>query len=397
MAFLSPWTTRLAPFAFGLWASACASVPATLPAAPTVVHPSLERVCVSGDALARRAPSALAYQIDNPGGRPVAPLDERECFFPWVEAAGWSRVQALPGLSDPPRAIAFGIRADQAVGGASFELGADKTITRAMLGGPVGLTWTWDQAGRALARFDFTWADARVTVGGRLGGTTRVHLGRDVPGGAARVWESTVFATEGEGPLQEAHAADGPLAFPAPRAHALSGVHPICPLSDREIWEDFDGRAPRVQRCLRGGRDWLRVERDVLGRPTTIIEQPESAGGPRTVRTIHLEWHARGHVPASLTIVRDDMPDGLEARFDARGVPELTRHHRLGLVEGLEVTWSDGRARSARLWTEGEPGPTRRIVPRPGPSGDRREQPRLSVDLPVLSPSAPEGGTAWVD
>ncbi|MCC6624387.1 MAG: hypothetical protein IT385_24260 [Deltaproteobacteria bacterium] len=381
------------PLALGLVA-ACASAPESPPRPPGPLQASLERVCVPGGALASRGPAEIAYRIATPGGRFLGPLDERECFFPGADEAGWARVQALPGEHDVPRAIAYGLLADAGVGGASFELGPAHTITRATLGGPVGLTWTWDEAGRALARFDFAWADARATVGGRLGGTTRVHLGRDVPGDAKRVWESTVFSSDGPGPLQEAHAADGPLAFPTPHAHALSGIHPICPLSDREIWEDFDGRVPRVQRCLRGGRDWLRVERDVLGRPTSIVEIPESAGGPRTVRTIHLAWHGQSHVPASLSVARDDVPDGLEARFDARGVPELTRHHRLGLVEGLEITWADGRARSARLWAEGEPGPMRRIVPRSGPAG--REQPRLSVDLQIPTPAAGPG-TASLD
>ena len=181
-----------------------------------------------------------------------------------------------------------------------------------------------------------------------------------------------------------------------PTALSMSGIHPICPLTDREIWEDFDGRVPRVQRCVRGGADWLRIERDAQGRIVTVSEDPSAAGGPQSVRTIHIGWNTSGSAPASLSVERDGMVDGLEARFDAHGVPTLTRHHRLGHIDGLEVQWQDVRARAARLYVDGVAGPARTIVPRSSVDVGRRGQPHLSIELPIL-PEPEDRGAAWLD
>ncbi|HRE88695.1 MAG TPA: hypothetical protein PK095_06090, partial [Myxococcota bacterium] len=49
----------------------------------------------------------------------------------------------------------------------------------------------------------------------------------------------------------------------------------------------------------------------------------------------------------------DARKEGLEAHFSSRGVPEVTRIHKRGQLEGLAVIWERARARGARMYSAG--------------------------------------------
>ncbi|MFO0746045.1 MAG: hypothetical protein U1F43_10275 [Myxococcota bacterium] len=392
---------------------ACASVPVA-PVAAAPAYPHLERVCVSAEGLTGRVTALSAFAVDTPGGRPVVTTAARECFFPWVETAGWARVETAapdrkrhdepapgePGASTATKNYVFGMAEDglahptageasAPLGAASFDIDETGSISHATLGGPLTVSWRWDDAGRTLARLDLGWRDTELSVGGKLGGTTRVHVARAAGGGALRVWESTVFGdADSDNRLHEAWVADGPIVTAAPTPLAMSGIHPICPLSAREQWEDFDGVAPRVQKCLRAGVEWLRIERDPKGRITTIAERRAQSD-----RTIRFEWHD-GAVPSRVWVESGGLADGLDVRFDDHALPTVTRHYRLGRQEGLEVEWQRGRAKAARIWVDGTRGPERGIIDRTTSIG-MRDQPQLTIDIPVLPSGLPAG--AWLD
>jgi hypothetical protein len=139
---------------------------------------------------------------------------------------------------------------------------------------------------------------------------------------------------------------------PYPEGQGELAVFPICPLGEREVWDDWNGRFPRVMRCLRGDAEWLRIERDDRGRIVTIAERRlgEKVSHERALR---ISWHPLGLVPERMWVELDARKEGLEAHFSQRGVPEVTRLHKRGQLDGLAVIWERARARGARMYSAG--------------------------------------------
>lgn len=336
-------------FAMTALLAACASAPQIQEAAlqPKV---DLERMCMQAD------------------GRD----NERACFL--VPADGsitngvfelgrgvWARLITTPGGTSKhglDRTTAHGLFAERPTGVANMLLTREGAIDHATLSGPMGLAWRWDRSG-SLAQLDLVWHDSQVTITHRGGGATRVQ----VVAQGSHFWESTVSvdpqAEVARG--EEAWVADGPVAVPMPKATSLGGIFPLCPIGDEEHWEGWNGRFAQTQTCLRKGEAWLVLERDWAGRITSIAEArvprqalgEEAAGFEANRREIRIEWRDDSITPERIVVLIDGRPDGLEARFSPRGLPNLTRHFRQGRPDGLEIEWQYVRAQSVRRFKDG--------------------------------------------
>lgn len=328
---------------------ACASVPREEAPVARVHIPTLERLCIDreGEAAfssASRGSTRTCYLM------PPAPDDgdSRALELVRPEETVWSRVTSGAG-GHRDQHIAHGQFKDRATGTVRWNIGEDGRIVDASLMGQVGVSWRWDPQG--LAQLDLMWADRQVTINGRPA-ATRVQVGF----GGAHYWESTVMTRPDEERALEAWLADGRMDVPYPEGQGELAAFPICPLGDREVWDDFNGRFPRVMRCLRGDAEWLRIERDDRGRIVTIAERRLSGaegGSGANERALRISWHAVGLVPERVWVELDARKEGLEAHFSSRGVPEVTRIHKRGQLEGLAVIWERARAKGARMYSAG--------------------------------------------
>lgn len=333
----------------GLSASlgACASVPREEAPVARVHVPTLERLCIDREGEAAfssvaRGSTRTCYLM------PPAQDDGSASELVRPEETVWSRVTSGAG-GHRDQHVAHGQLKDSATGVVRWTFGEDGRIVEASLMGQVGLSWRWDPHG--LAQLDLVWPDRQVTINGRAS-ATRVQVGL----GGAHYWESTVMTRPDEERALEAWLADGRMDVPYPEGQGELAAFPVCPLGDREVWDDFNGRFPRVMRCLRGDAEWLRIERDDRGRIVTIAERRLGGSGEGKVaneRALRVSWHAVGLVPERVWVELDARKEGLEAHFSARGVPEVTRIHKRGQLEGLAVIWEKARAKGARMYSAG--------------------------------------------
>jgi len=334
---------------------ACASAPRQ--EAPLVHVPTLERLCFDRDGqgeLGRKAGFGMTHTCYL---MPPAEEGTTSQAVTRPEETVWSRVtETVHGQTR--QYAAHGRNKQENAGNVRLQMGADGRITEGSIVGHLALSWRWDAEHSGLAQLDLVWPDRQVTVTGRRGQAQRVQVGV----GGSRFWESTVTASpEGQAKATEAWIADGRLDVPFPDGTGEMGVYPICPLGDREVWDDWNGRFPRVMRCLRGDAEWLRLERDGRGRIVTIAEKRMRGvdgavvvEGERSFeRTIRITWHEHGMVPERIWVEVDARKDGLEASFSPRGVPEMTRQYRRGQIDGLAVIWNKARARGVRMYAEG--------------------------------------------
>lgn len=394
--------------------AACASVPRD-EGAPTVHVPTLERMCFDRDGVGALGLAAgrglthvcyLAPAGDDAGDAGDAAEAVGGGAFSRPEETVWSRVTDGGVVAGGRVHVAHGQMKQSAAGQVRWVLDPDGRIAQASLGGQFGLSWRWDDEQVGLAQLDLVWPDRQVTVTGRGGNALRVQVGF----GGARFWESTVLARgDGSARAHEAWLGEGRLEVPFPDARGELAVFPVCPLGDREVWDDWNGRFPRVMRCLRGDAEWLRIERDGRGRIAAIAEKrvrglggevggagEEEGGGRRAFeRTLRITWHEHGLTPERVWVEVDARKDGLEAHFSPRGVPEVTRLHKRGQLDGLAVMWSRARARAVRMYAEGRAAELE-LVTR-WTEGLGGERPTLEAGLEANEPprSAGETGALW--
>lgn len=325
----------------------CATAPSEVPVARVHV-PTLERLCIDREGEASfsttaRGNTRTCYLM------PPAQDDGRGYDLVRPEESVWSRVTSSAG-GDSGRHQAFGHFDRRSTGSVRWVLGDDGRIVEAQLQGALGLSWRWDPAEGRLERLELAWPDHQVTVNGRAQTATRVQVGV----GGAHYWESTVMTRpDAGGRALEAWLSDGRLDVSSPNGNGNFAAFPICPLGEREVWDDFNGSFPRVMRCLRGDAEWLRIERDDRGRVVTIAERRLGGTKPAYERSLRLTWHEHGLVPERVWVEVDARKEGLEVVFSATGEPVLTRHHERGQLEGLAVHWRRARAREVRLYSGG--------------------------------------------
>jgi len=327
--------------------------------APLAYIPTLERLCFDRDGDGERGFAAGRGLTHTCFLMPPAEEGEARNAFTRPEETVWSRVTEST-LDGKFQHVAHGRLKEDVAGNVRWLLGRDGRIAEASLVGHFGISWRWDEDQAALAQLDLVWPDRQVTVTGRKNQALRVQVGF----GGARYWESTVVANpDGQAQAREAWIADGRLDVPFPDGAGPMAVYPMCPLGDREVWNDWNGRFPRVMRCLRADAEWLRLERDGRGRVVAVSEKrvrgvdgavAEEDALRSFERTIRITWHQHGMVPERIWVEVDARKDGLEALFSARGVPELTRQYRRGLFDGLAVIWEKARARGVRMYAAGE-------------------------------------------
>lgn len=370
--------------------AACASM-APPPEAALQPKVDLERMCMQAD------------------GR----VNERACFL--VPGDGsitsgvfelgrgvWARLISTPAGASKvalDRTTAHGLFAERPTGVANMLLTREGAIDHATLSGPMGLAWRWDRSG-SLAQLDLVWRDSQVTITHRGGGATRVQ----VVAQGSHFWESTVSvdpqAEVARG--EEAWVADGPVAVPMPKATGLGGIFPLCPIGDEEHWEGWNGRFAQTQTCLRKGEPWLVLERDWAGRITSIAEArvprqalgEEAAGFEANRREIRIEWRDDSVTPERIVVLIDGRPDGLEARFSPRGLPNLTRHFRQGKPDGLEIAWQYVRAQSVRRFKDGV-GEDLEVVTRWTEGRRATMMPELRGGLEPEAPAAGSSAGLW--
>jgi hypothetical protein len=336
---------------------ACASRD-SMPTATSAIA-RLERVCFSDERVTGQGANLKCYLVLPGQQQPSTPTDvfSRPGETVWSRIADTDPVRHHEG-KPLPLAIVHGRDGDRETGSARLEFGVDGLLSSVNLVGPFSLSWRWAPGGTQLAQVDLAWPDRQISVTTRSTEATRVRL--SLEGG--RIWEATVALdvtatdTTDARRATEAYISDGTFELPPPRSTPPVAVFPLCPLGNREVWEDWNGLFPRRVSCHKSTQDealpWLTLERDDRGRIVHLVERT----GPAT-RALRFAWHDDRQVPSRVSVELDGRRQGLEVRLAVNALPERTRYTRGEALEGLEVDWGRMRAADAFLHADGKKSP----------------------------------------
>jgi hypothetical protein len=322
---------------------------------PRVSIEALERVCFTDRVTASMTKGAtLECYLVLPGQDAAAVSADA---FSRPGETVWSRISDTDPvrhheLRPTPVAIVQGFDGEDSTGSARFEFDAERRLVAGSLRGGTGISWRWAADGMSLSQIDLAWEGRQLSIASRPPVAFGVRL--SLQGG--RTWESTVSVEAGTPTVaQEAYVSDGVFELPAPPRRAPPGLFPMCPLVDKERWEEWNGTFPRRHICLREERPWLILERDDSGRIVRI----EDRLSPELRRVLSFTWHDGRDVPFRITAGLESdgetsvRADSVEMKFTGNGMPTVTRHRTRGEVSGLSVSWERMRADEAFYFDEG--------------------------------------------
>ncbi len=322
---------------------------------PRVAIDVLERVCFTDRVTASMSRGAILECYLVTPGEDAATV-AADAFSRPGETV-WSRISDTDPvrhheLRPAPVAIVQGFDGEDSTGSARFEFDADRRLVAGSLSGGSGISWRWAADGLSLSQLDLAWEGRQLSIASRPPVAFGVRL--SLQGG--RTWESTV-SVDSVAPevAHEAYISDGVFELPAPRGKAPPGLFPMCPLVDKERWEDWNGTFPKRLSCLREGRPWLIIERDDSGHIVRI----EDRVGSELRRVLSFTWHDGRDVPARITVGLESDSGGqvsghaVEMKFASNGLPTVTRHRLRGEVSGLSVSWERMRADEAFFFDDG--------------------------------------------